>query len=319
VFRALLLAVIAFAFAALAGDRVVVTLRTLKVGKALREDEPDFHAAKAGTPTMGGILVFASVLIVTLVFNLANRLSILLPFCIITLTGVMGFIDDLGSLLGGRRKALSWRAKLCLIAVISLASGFVLYHFLGDDHVAIPWYGRFTLGIWVVPLAVPVITGTTTAVAITDGLDGLIGGTAALAFIAYGVIAALQGQAFVATFCFTVVGAVLGFLWYNAHPARVFMGETGALPLGAALAVVAMMTEQWVVLPLIGIVFLANAASDVIQITYFKYTHGRRIFRMAPLHNHFELAGWPETRIVLRFWLVGAAGAMLGIAAAMKV
>lgn len=318
-FRALVIGVVAFLLAAIAGDRVVGALRALKVGKALREDEPDSHAGKAGTPTMGGILIFATVLIVTLIFNLASRLSILLPFCVIAVTGAIGFFDDLGSLLGGKHQALSWRLKLGLLALIGLGSGIVLYHFLGDDRVAVPWYGRLSLGLWVIPLSVPIVAGTTTAVAITDGLDGLLGGTTGFAFAAYGIIAAVQGQDFLSAFCFTVVGAVLGFLWYNAHPARVFMGETGALPLGAALAVVAMMTEQWIVLPLIGVIFLANAAADVIQIGYFKYTHGRRIFRMAPLHNHFELAGWPETQVVLRFWLVGAAGAMLGIAAALKV
>lgn len=150
-------------------------------------------------------------------------------------------------------------------------------------------------------------------------MDGLLAGTGALAFAAYGVIAVAQGQTALASFCFITVGAVLGFLWHNAHPAIVFMGDTGALALGASLSVVALMTEQWIVLPLVGVIFVANAVSDVLQITYFKRTGGRRIFRMAPLHNHFELLGWPETRVVARFWLVGTAGALLGIAAALTV
>lgn len=304
--------------ASIAGEPVVDFLAARKVGKAISEEGPSTHDVKAGTPTMGGILIFGTVLVVTLVFNLVHGLSILLPFTVIAVAGMIGFVDDLGSLHGRRHAGVSWRTKFGLLAILALASGFVLYRWLGIRHVHVPWIGYLTLGVWIVPLALPVILSTTTAVAITDGLDGLLGGTAALAFVAYGIIAEAQGQTFLATFCFTVVGAVLGFLWYNGYPARVFMGDTGALALGAALAVVAMMTEQWIVLPAIGAIFVANGAADVLQVTYFKLSHGKRIFRMAPLHNHFELLGWPETRIVTRFWLVGAAGAMLGVAVALR-
>jgi len=304
--------------AALAGAPVVDFLSARKVGKAISADGPATHNVKAGTPTMGGILIFGTVLAVTVVFNLVHGLSILLPFSVIAATGALGFVDDLGSLQGRRHAGISWRAKFAFLGFLALTSGFVLYRFLGIQQVKVPWIGALTLGYWIVPLALPIILATTTAVAITDGLDGLLAGTAALAFAAYGIIAAVQGQLFLATFCFTVMGAVLGFLWYNAHPARVFMGDTGALALGAALAVVAMMTEQWVVLPLIGVIFAANAGADILQVAYFKLSHGRRLFRMAPLHNHFELLGWPETRIVTRFWLAGVAGALLGIAAALK-
>jgi phospho-N-acetylmuramoyl-pentapeptide-transferase len=318
VFLALVIGVVAFMLATFAGPPVVGLLSSLKVGKAISVDGPASHSVKAGTPTMGGILIFGTVLIVTLVFNLVHELSILLPFTVIGIAGAIGFVDDLGSLLGRRQGGVSWRTKFALLGLLSLGAGVVLYRLLGIDHVHVPWAGYLRVGIWTVPIALTVILGTSTAVAITDGLDGLLGGTAALAFAAYGIIAAFQMQTFLAAFCFTVVGAVLGFLWFNAHPAQVFMGDTGALALGAALAVVAMMTEQWVVLPLIGVIFVANACTDIIQVAYFKLSHGRRVFRMAPLHNHFELLGWPETRVVTRFWLIGAAGAMLGIAAAMK-
>jgi phospho-N-acetylmuramoyl-pentapeptide-transferase len=318
VFHALLVGVVAFVLATVAGSPVVSFLKALKVGKAFNVEGPASHSVKAGTPTMGGILIFATVLVVTLLFNLVHGLSILLPFTVIAAAGAMGFVDDLGSLHGRRQHGLSWRSKLALLAVLSLATGFVLFHWLGIDHVHVPWVGSVQLGAWIILLALPIILATTTAVAITDGMDSLLGSTAALAFAAYGIIAAFQGQTFLAAFCFTVVGSVLGFLWYNAYPARVFMGDSGALALGAALAVVALMTEQWLVLPIVGVIFVANALSDVIQIAYFKLTHGRRIFRMAPLHNHFELLGWPETMVVTRFWLIGAAGAMLGIAAALK-
>lgn len=317
-FHALLVGVVAFVLASLAGSPVIEVLRAQKVGKAISIDGPTTHSVKAGTPTMGGILIFGTVLVVTLIFNLVHGLSILLPFTVIAFTGTMGLLDDLGTLHGRRQKAMSWRVKFLLLVVLSLAAGYVLFRWLGIDRVHVPGIGAVTVGVWIIPLALPIVIGTTTATAITDGMDGLLGTTAALAFAAYGIIAAFQGQTFLATFCFTVVGSVLGFLWFNAYPAQVFMGEIGALPLGAALAIVAMMTEQWVVLPLIAIIFLANALSDVIQIAYYKATGGRRVFRMAPLHNHFELLGWPETRVVSRFWLVGAAGAMLGIAAALK-
>src|SRR5262249_31704203 len=143
--------------------------------------------------------------------------------------------------------------------------------------------------------------------------------TTATAFAAYGVIAAFQGQPFLGAFCFTAVGAVLGFLWFNAFPARVFMGDTGALPLGSALSLVALMTGQWIVLPLICAVFLANAIADVLQILYFRYTGGKRLFKKAPLHHHFELLGWHETTVVMRFWLVSLVGAMLGVGLAIKI
>jgi phospho-N-acetylmuramoyl-pentapeptide-transferase len=304
--------------ATVAGSPIVGMLRSWKLGKAISADGPATHNVKAGTPTMGGILIFGTVLVVTLLFNLVHGLSILLPFTVIAVAGAIGFMDDLGSLHGRRQRVLTWRLKFILLGVLSLATGFVLYRWLGVDHLHIPWIGYVELGAWIIPIALVIMLATTTSVAITDGMDGLLSTTAALSFVAYGIIAALQAQTFLAAFCFTVVGAVLGFLWYNTYPALVFMGDTGALALGATLAVVAMMTEQWFVLPLIGVVFLLNALSDVIQITYFKITHGRRVFRMTPLHHHFELLGWPEPRVVTRLWLIGAAGAMLGIAAALK-
>src|SRR5207253_2659513 len=184
----------------------------------------------------------------------------------------------------------------------------------GFDSVRVPWSGMRALGVLYLVIAFLVVFATMTSVAITDGLDGLLGGTAAVAFGAYGFIAATQEQPYLATFCFTVVGALLGFLWYNAHPARVFMGDAGALPLGAALGTVALLTSQWLVLPIVGIVFVIEAASDVVQIAYFQTTGGRRLFRMTPLHHHFELIGWAEPQVVARFWVLGIVGGMVGVA-----
>lgn len=319
-FRALVIGAIAFVLAVLAGGPTVALLRRQKLGKAISADAPGSHAFKAGTPTMGGVIIFVTVLIVTAPFNLQERLSILLPFSVIAVTGVMGFIDDLGTLQGRSRAGLSWRLKLSVLLVVGLAAGFVLWHpdLLDLRLMRVPFGEPRDIGIWVIPLSVLITVLLTPAVAITDGIDMLEGLTTATAFAAYGIIAAFQGQPFLGAFCFTVVGAVLGFLWYNAFPAKVFMGDTGALPLGSALSVVALMTGQWLVLPLIGAVFIANAAADVLQILYFKRTGGKRLFRKAPLHHHFELLGWHETTVVMRFWLVAVIGAMLGVGLAIK-
>jgi phospho-N-acetylmuramoyl-pentapeptide-transferase len=178
------------------------------------------------------------------------------------------------------------------------------------------------LGLLYPPIAIFIIVGSSNAVNFTDGLDGLAGSIAAISFAAYGIIAHLQGQIYLVRFCFTVVGAILAFLWYNAYPAELFMGDTGSLALGATLAVVALMTGQWLLLPIIGFVFVAETLSIIIQVCYFKFTKrrygkGRRIFKMAPLHHHFELLGWSETQVTQRFLLISMLFAMLGVALAL--
>lgn len=312
---------VAFLVALVAGRPLVEFLRRRHLGKAISADGPATHAAKAGTPTMGGLLILGVGLGLTLVANLYDDPAVLLPFGVALAAGLMGLADDLLTLQGRERVEAHARsvmlAKIGGLTAIGLAVGLILYYPLEVREVSIPHFGDSYIGLWFVPLAVGIVIATTSAVAISDGLDGLAGGTTALAFGAYGVIAVLQGQEFLATFSFTMVGATLGFLWYNAHPARVFMGDTGALALGASLAVVALMTGWWLLLPLIGVVFVAEALSDVIQVGYFRLTGGRRVFRMSPLHHHFELVGWSEPQVVLRFWLVGMMGAMLGIALAL--
>ena len=177
--------------------------------------------------------------------------------------------------------------------------------------------GFFDLGWWYVPLAAFIIVSMSNAVNFTDGLDGLAGLIAATAFAAYGMISLNQGQVYLARFCFTVVGALFGFLWFNVHPAELFMGDTGSLALGATLAVVALMTSQWALLPIIAIIPFSEILSDVIQIGYFKLTKGKRFFKMAPIHLHFELLGWSETQVVQRFWLIGLMAAMIGVGLAL--
>lgn len=316
----LLVGVLAFVVSLTAGGPVVRLLRARKMGKAISELGPSSHMSKAGTPTMGGLLIWGTVAAVTIPTNLAGRLSMLLPLSVLLATVAIGVYDDLGTLLtNAKYGGLSWRVKFLLIGVIAAVSAVVLHVYLDAHSVNVPWLGQFDLGVIYVAIAFVTVFATTSAVAITDGLDGLLGGTAAFAFAAYAVIAFMQGQIFLGTFSFTVVGALLGFLWFNAHPAQVFMGDAGALPLGATLATVALMTGHWLLLPVIGIVFVAEALSDVIQIVYFQTTGGRRIFRMAPLHNHLELLGWSEPQIVLRMWLVGFAAGMVGVALALTV
>ena len=319
----------AFVLALVIGAFIVPVLRARKIGKVISAEGPTTHHVKQGTPTMGGLIIYGTVAIVTVLTNIFEfddgslvfeRRSILLPLFVVLVTMAIGFWDDLGTLtsIAGRRE-LSWRLKFILIGLLSVTVSLVLFYGLEVHSANVPWVGQFDLGPAYIPIAIVTVFATTSAVSITDGLDGLLGGTAAIAFVAYAVIGFGQGQEFLATFSFTVVGALLGFLWYNAHPAQVFMGDTGALPLGASLATVALMTGHWLLLPIIGVVFVANAGSTVLQIAYFQTTGGRRLFRMTPLHHHFELLGWSEPQVVLRMWLFAFAGAMVGIALALSV
>jgi phospho-N-acetylmuramoyl-pentapeptide-transferase len=317
--RALMLGAMAFVMSVVVGQPLVEFLRRRGLGKEISSDGPASHSTKMGTPTMGGVLIFAMALPITLAANIVDRLSILLPLGTIVAAGLLGLVDDLRTIVGRARTGLNKRLKVLLLTALGLTAALVLYFALDVQDVKIPWAGEFDLGPGYIPLAVLTIVFTTTAVAITDGLDGLAGGTSALAFLAYGIIALLQEQTYLATFCFTVVGATAGFLWYNSYPAKVFMGDTGALALGSSLAVVALMTGHWLLLPIIGIVFVLEGLSDVIQIGYFRLTGGKRIFRMSPLHHHFELLGWSEPQVVMRFWLLGIVGSLLGVSLAAQV
>jgi len=324
--RALVVAMLAFAISLTAGEPLVRFLRRRGLGKEISSDGPASHQVKAGTPTMGGVLIFATVLPITLAANIIDRRSILLPLGTIVAAGLLGLADDLTTILGRSPLTrgqlgigIARRLKIVLLALLGLTAAFLLYFPLEIHDVHVPWAGHFEMGPVYIPLAAAIIVASTAGVAITDGLDGLASGTTALAFLAYGIIALLQDQTYLATFCFTVVGATAGFLWYNSYPARVFMGDAGALALGSSLAVAALMTGQWLILPIIGIVFVLEALSDVIQIAYFRLTGGRRVFKMSPLHHHFELLGWSEPQVVMRFWLVGLVGALLGVTLAAQV
>ncbi len=316
--EALLVGGLAFLIAVLGGPPLIHFLRSRGIGKKIREDGPQGHLVKMGTPTMGGLLIFLSVFIVTVPLNLIDRLSILLPTGVLVLNGLLGLYDDLQSLAGRAASGIRARLKLLVQAAIAAGAAIGLFYFLGLGAVNVPLLGRFEIGWLYLPIAFITIIGFGNAVNLTDGLDGLAGGTTAIAFAAYGIIALLQGQVYLVVFCYTVVGGILGFLWWNAHPAQIFMGDTGALALGSTLAVVAFMTGWWLLLPVIGIVFVLETLSVIFQVAWFRLSGGRRLFRMAPLHHHFELGGWKETQVTTRFWIVGIIGAMVGVAGALS-
>ena len=318
--HALVSGVITFGIALVLGLPILRYLRAAKAGDAISEYQTEGNKKKAGTPTFGGLIVVVPTLLVASVaVDWWKHQSILLPLALIGVTGAVGIVDDLGSLQGRRQTGLSWRFKITFTTAVACVAAWLLYDKIDVQSVNIPWEGKHELGLWYLPVAVAAIVGTTTAVAVSDGLDGLVGGTTLIAYVAYGIIAFIQGQEFVATFAFIIAGANLGFLWFNAHPAQVFMGDTGAMPMGCALAIIALMTGQWLLLPLIGIVFVIEAVSDIIQVGYFRLSGGKRFFKRAPYHMHLELSGWAETQVVTRAWLVAIAAAMLGVAFALAV
>ena len=328
---ALALGAVSFLLAVIWGGPLIEFLKSHGIGKMIKVNGPSSHMSKMGTPTMGGVMIILPVLLITITLNFFSLLgmtllgrSILVPLGVMVGYGILGALDDLEGV-KGKRKGEGMRARVKFLGQVILAffTALMIYYGLGLSVVAIPTIPKMiNLGIWYIPIAMFIIVGTSNAVNLTDGLDGLAGSIAAIAFAAYGVIAYLQGQIYLARFCFTVVGALLAFLWYNSYPAELFMGDTGSLSVGATLAVVALMTGQWLLLPIIGFVFVAEVLSVIIQVAYFKYTksrygQGRRIFKMAPLHHHFELLGWSETHITQRFWLIAVLMAMLGIALAL--
>ena len=325
---ALSLAGLAFIMTVIWGGPLLRILRHFRVGKIIRVEEPSQHAVKMGTPTMGGVMFILPVLLLTVLLNAVSLIgfsqsgvgrSVLLPLMVMVSFGALGAIDDWEGLRGKRRgEGMRARTKFLFQVILGVGTAWALKYLLGVPDMFVPGIkGFFDLGWWYVPLAAFIIVSMSNAVNFTDGLDGLAGLIAATAFAAYGMIALNQHQVYLARFCLTVVGALFGFLWFNVHPAELIMGDTGSLALGSTLAVVALMTSQWVVLPIIAIIPLSEMLSVVIQILYFRLTHGKRFFKMAPIHLHFELLGWSETQVVQRFWLIGLLAAMVGVGLAL--
>ena len=320
------LAMFSFAMTVIWGTPLLRVLRHFRIGKLIRVDEPGHHNVKMGTPTMGGVLFIIPVLLLTGLLNAANFIgfdvigsSVLVPLIVLVAYGALGALDDWEGIRGKRRgEGMTARAKFMGQVVLAFGTAYVLKQYLDVPEMILPGIkGEIELGWWYIPIAAFIIVSESNAVNFTDGLDGLAGLISATAFAAFGGIALMQGQTFLARFCFTVVGALFGFLWFNVHPAELFMGDTGSLSLGAALAVVALMTGQWPLLLIIAIVPLSEALSVVIQVGYFKMTKGKRFFKMAPIHLHFELLGWSETQVVQRFWLIALLAAMVGVGLAL--
>ncbi len=321
-----------FLIAVIWGDPLIEVLRRLGIGKQIRIDIAGMHHDKIGTPTMGGLLILIPVVIVTLGLNIAQLVviditgrSILVPLAVLVIYGGLGALDDWEGIRGGRAVGVGLSAwvKFAAQSLAAIATAVVLMYGLDIHSVALPGIPfKFDLGLLYLPIAILVIVGMSNAVNITDGLDGLAGIITASAFAVYGIIAQLQGQVFLTQFCFTMVGACFAFLWFNAHPAQLFMGDTGSLALGATLGVVALMTGQWLILPVVALIPVAETMSVMLQVASVQISkrligEERRIFRMSPLHHHFELLGWSETQIVQRFWLVGLLAGMIGVALAL--
>jgi phospho-N-acetylmuramoyl-pentapeptide-transferase len=282
---------------------------------------------------MGGALIVLPVLFVTGVLNVANlwgfnyigQSTLIHIFCLGS-HAILGAVDDWQGIKGirGRGEGMSARMKSTFQVIFATIIALIIY--FGPPHwdfVGVPGFPDFfQIGPLIIPVTVLIIVFMSNAVNLTDGLDSLAGSLASLAFACYGLIAYLQEQEPLMIFCFTIVGSLLAFLWYNAHPAKMFMGDTGSLALGATLGYVAVMTGQWLLLPVVGFVFVAEATSVILQVSYFKWTkrlygEGQRIFKMSPLHYHFELLGWSETQVKERFWIVGVLCGMLGVALAL--
>jgi len=323
---ALSLSILSFMMTVIWGGPLIRVLKHFKIGKLIRVEEPGHHSVKMGTPTMGGIMFILPVVLLTLLLNAVSLFglkmlgrSVIVPVAVLLSFGLLGGIDDWEGIRGPRRGlGMRARTKFFFQVILALITSFALRYILGVPELFWPGYvGPISLGIAFIPLSTFLIVGMSNAVNFNDGLDGLAGLISATAFAAYGGIALLQGQDFVARFCFTITGALFGFLWFNVHPAQLFMGDAGSLALGAVLAVVSLMTGRWLLLPIIAIIPVSEALSVVIQILYFKSTKGKRFFKMAPFHLHFELLGWSETQVVQRFWLVGLLFAILGIAIAL--
>ncbi len=330
-FRTIYASLTAFLICFLLGPWIIRKLSGLQVGQYIRDDGPESHLSKAGTPTMGGVLiVFACVASTLLWSDLTNSFVWIMLFVIISY-GLVGFVDDYLMQIKKRSKGLSVRKKLGLQFALALITGLLVYaspEF--STQVSIPFFKKLApdLGWGYIVFAAFVIVAASNAVNLTDGLDGLAIGPVIIAAATYMIFAYVAGHirianylqinyvagsGEVAIFCGTLAGASMGFLWFNAYPAQIFMGDVGSLPLGAALGTAAVITKQEILLVVVGGLFVIEALSVIFQVGFFKMTSGRRIFKMAPLHHHFELKGWPEPKVIVRFWIIAIALALIAM------
>jgi len=304
---------LAFALVVIVMPPYIRLLRHVGFAKQIREEGPQSHMVKWGTPTMGGLLMIVVVLAIFVLLKPVQG-GVIAPLATLAGVGLLGAVDDYLNARTG--EGIRARQKLLWQAVVAIAVAWQIQSTYQITGIRVPFVGDVAVEPWIyIPFAAFAIVAASNGVNITDGLDGLSGGTLAFAFVSFLIIALLNvpAQPNIAFLCALIIGALLGFLWFNVHPAQVFMGDAGSLSLGATLAVIALITGQVLVLPVIGLVFVLETMSDIIQIGYFKLSHGKRIFRMAPLHHHFELGGWDEEKITLRFWIVGILAGLLGV------
>lgn len=273
------------------------------------------HAAKhkRNIPTMAGLIFIASICIITVVFNL-NRGQTWLPLAGMVAAGLIGLADDLMNIRGTSKIAgMKSLLKFGLYSLVAVAAGWWFYDRLDVTSIYLPGFNEITLGIGIVALFWFIVVATANSVNITDGLDGLAGGLLVISFLAYAVIAMFEQKFALAGFCLTVVGALLSYTWFNIHPARFFMGDVGSFALGTALGIVAMQTNAIYVLPIIGAVYVMETGSVIINRTSRKLRNGKKVFLSSPIHHHFEAIGWPETKVTMRFWILGIIAALIGL------
>ena len=330
-FRTIYASLTAFLICVLLGPWVIRKLSEMQIGQYIREDGPQDHVKKAGTPTMGGILIIFSLIVSTLLWSNLTNHYIWIVLIITAGYGTIGFVDDYLMQVKKKSKGLSVRSKLLMQIILAIVTGVLIY--LSPDfntRVTIPFFKNISpdLGWVYIIFCAFVIVGTSNAVNLTDGLDGLAIGPVIIVSVTYMVFSYVSGHVKIADylqinyvsgsgelaiFCGSLAGAGIGFLWFNTYPAQIFMGDVGSLPLGGSLGVVAVITKQEILLVLVGGLFVVEALSVIFQVGFFKMTNGRRIFRMAPLHHHFELKGWPEPKVIVRFWIIAIALALIAM------
>jgi phospho-N-acetylmuramoyl-pentapeptide-transferase len=294
------------------GPWLIRRLQELNFGKQIRLEGQEHHLAKAGTPVMGGWIFVVTGLVA--IAALVREPRVVVPMATaLVLYALFGAFDDYANIRNKQGLGFEVKAQLLWQFLIAFATAGALYWIAGVQTVRLPGLGTLTLGVWMVPFAVLVLLATTSGANIIDGLDGLAGGTIAFMFAAYLAIALRRGDVALAAACAAMVGAILAFLWFNVNPARVFMGGVGSLALGAGLATVALLSGEVLLLPVIGLPLVVVLLSVILQVGYFKLSGGKRIFRRAPIHHHWELAGVPEVKIVFRFWLFAAVCAAVGL------
>jgi phospho-N-acetylmuramoyl-pentapeptide-transferase len=338
-FRAIGAALTALLISFLFGPKIIRTLQSRQIGETIRLDGPESHLKKKGTPTMGGIIVLLAVILPTFLWTKLYDKHILLILLAIIWMGAIGFLDDYLKVVKKFSKGLIAKYKMAGQVSLGFVIGCLLIYYPDSTQfatsISIPFFanGMMDISWFYVPLVILVITGTSNAVNLTDGLDGLATGLVAISTLVFGAIAYatgrldysdylniiyLPGTGELFIFCLSLIGACIGFLWFNANPAKIFLGDTGSLSMGAALGTLAVLLKKEILLFIIGGVFVIESVSVMLQVYYFKYTKyrygkGQRIFRMAPLHHHFELLGWPENHVVVRFWIIGILLALISL------